>query len=85
MEAGLLFGARNGSTLLPSGGLMPQARAIAIKDAPHSVSPVSGWKDPASGEWIRTFAIITTDSNELVARLPNFLTRPAHRPPFFVF
>jgi hypothetical protein len=25
------------------------------------------WKAPASGEWIRTFAIITTDANELVA------------------
>jgi hypothetical protein len=25
------------------------------------------WKEPASGEWIRTFAIITTDANELVA------------------
>jgi putative SOS response-associated peptidase YedK len=25
------------------------------------------WKDPGSGEWIRTFAIITTDANELVA------------------
>jgi putative SOS response-associated peptidase YedK len=25
------------------------------------------WKDPRSGEWIRTFAIITTDANELVA------------------
>ena len=25
------------------------------------------WKDPASGEWIRTFAVITTDANELVA------------------
>jgi putative SOS response-associated peptidase YedK len=24
-------------------------------------------KEPASGEWIRTFAIITTDANELVA------------------
>jgi len=24
------------------------------------------WKEPASGEWIRTFAIITTDANELV-------------------
>jgi hypothetical protein len=22
------------------------------------------WKDPTSGEWIRTFAIITTDANE---------------------
>jgi putative SOS response-associated peptidase YedK len=25
------------------------------------------WKDPASGEWIRNFVIITTDANELVA------------------
>ena len=25
------------------------------------------WKEPISSEWIRTFAIITTDSNELVA------------------
>ena len=25
------------------------------------------WKDPTSGEWIRTFAIITTGANELVA------------------
>ena len=27
------------------------------------------WKEPASGEWIRTFAIITTDSNELVVEI----------------
>jgi putative SOS response-associated peptidase YedK len=27
------------------------------------------WKDPASGEWVRTFAIITTDANELVAEI----------------
>jgi putative SOS response-associated peptidase YedK len=26
-------------------------------------------KEPASGEWIRTFAIITTDANELVAEI----------------
>jgi putative SOS response-associated peptidase YedK len=25
------------------------------------------WKATASGEWIRTFAVITTDANELVA------------------
>ena len=35
------------------------------------------WKDPASGEWIRTFAVITTDANELVAdihdRMPAIL------------
>ena len=27
------------------------------------------WKDPAAGEWVRTFAIITTPANELVARI----------------
>src|SRR5215203_7266188 len=27
------------------------------------------WKDPDSGEWLRTFTIITTDANELVAQL----------------
>jgi putative SOS response-associated peptidase YedK len=27
------------------------------------------WKDPTSGEWIRTFAIITTDANELVGEI----------------
>jgi putative SOS response-associated peptidase YedK len=25
------------------------------------------WKEPRSGEWIRTFAVITTDANQLVA------------------
>ena len=27
------------------------------------------WKEPKSGEWIRTFAVITTDANELVAEI----------------
>jgi putative SOS response-associated peptidase YedK len=27
------------------------------------------WKDPDTGEWVRTFTIITTDVNDLVARL----------------
>jgi putative SOS response-associated peptidase YedK len=38
------------------------------------------WKEPSSGEWIRTFAIITTDANELVAdihdRMPAILAAP---------
>ncbi len=25
------------------------------------------WKDPDTGDWVRTFAVITTDANELVA------------------
>jgi putative SOS response-associated peptidase YedK len=40
------------------------------------------WKDPATGEWIRTFAIITTDANELVAeihdRMPLILAPSDH-------
>ena len=27
------------------------------------------WKEPKSGEWIRTFAVITTDANELVTEI----------------
>jgi putative SOS response-associated peptidase YedK len=29
------------------------------------------WKDPASAERVRTFAIITTDANELVTQIHN--------------
>ena len=27
------------------------------------------WKDPETGEWVRTFTIITTDANELISKL----------------
>ncbi len=27
------------------------------------------WKDPANGEWLQTFAIITTDANELASKV----------------
>ena len=27
------------------------------------------WKEPRSGDWIRTFAVITTDANQLVAEI----------------
>jgi putative SOS response-associated peptidase YedK len=27
------------------------------------------WKNPNTGEWVRTFAVITTDANELVAEI----------------
>jgi putative SOS response-associated peptidase YedK len=30
---------------------------------------LGNWKNPNSGEWIRTFAILTTDANELVASI----------------
>jgi putative SOS response-associated peptidase YedK len=46
-----------------------QPYAIAMKDgSPFGIGGLwENWKEPASGEWIRTFAIITTDANELVA------------------
>ena len=61
-----------------------QPYAIAMKDgAPFALAGIwENWKAPASGEWIRTFAIITTDANELVAtmhdRMPVILARDDH-------
>jgi putative SOS response-associated peptidase YedK len=48
-----------------------QPYAIAMKDgAPFGIAGIwENWKEPASGEWNRTFAIITTDANELVAAI----------------
>jgi putative SOS response-associated peptidase YedK len=45
--------------------------AIAMKDgSPFGLGGIwENWKDPTSGEWIRTFATITTDANELVAEI----------------
>ena len=58
-----------------------QPYAIAMKDgAPFALAGIwENWKAPASGEWIGTFAIITTAANELVAgihdRMPVILAR----------
>jgi len=58
-----------------------QPYAIAMKDgSPFGIAGLwENWKEPASGEWIRTFAIITTDANEMVAeihdRMPAILAR----------
>ena len=40
-----------------------------MKDgAPFGLAGISeNWKEPTSGEWLRTFAIITTEANDLVA------------------
>jgi putative SOS response-associated peptidase YedK len=63
------------------GQKVKQPYAIAMKDgAPFGIAGIwENWKDPASGEWIRTFAIITTDANELVTdihdRMPVILSR----------
>ena len=48
-----------------------QPYAIAMNDGyPFGLGGIwENWKDPASGEWVRTFAIITTDANDLVAEI----------------
>jgi putative SOS response-associated peptidase YedK len=48
-----------------------QPYAIATKNgSPFGIGGLwENWKDPTSGEWMRTFAIITTDANELVAEI----------------
>jgi putative SOS response-associated peptidase YedK len=62
-----------------------QPYAIAMSDgSPFGMAGISeNWREPASGEWIRTFAIITSDANELVAeihdRMPVILA-PADTP-----
>src|SRR5262245_19180253 len=59
-----------------------QPYAIAMKDrSPFGIAALwENWKDPANGEWVRTFAILTTPANELVAaihdRMPAII-RPA--------
>jgi len=48
-----------------------QPYAIAMKDgSPFGLGGLwENWKDPASGDWIRTFVIITTDANALVGQI----------------
>jgi putative SOS response-associated peptidase YedK len=50
-----------------------QPYAIAMKDgSPFGIGGLwENWKDPVSGEWIRTFVVITADANELVAQIHN--------------
>jgi len=62
-------------------GRIKRPYAIAMKDgAPFAIAGIwENWKEPASGDWIRTFAIITTAANALVAdihdRMPLILAR----------
>ncbi len=48
-----------------------QPYSITMKDgSPFGLGGLwENWKDPTSGEWVRTFTIITTDANELVAEI----------------
>src|SRR4051794_38354240 len=51
------------------GARAKQPYAIGMKDG--SAFGLAGlwenWKDPSTNEWTRTFAVLTTQSNELVA------------------
>ena len=49
-------------------GMPKQPYAIAMKsEEPFALAGIwENWKRPGSDEWVRTFAIITTNSNELV-------------------
>jgi hypothetical protein len=64
-----------------------QPYAIAMKDGtPFGIAGIwENWKDPSSGEWTRTFAIITTEANELVAdihdRMPVLDSERPNPPP----
>jgi putative SOS response-associated peptidase YedK len=48
-----------------------QPYVIATKDgSPFGIASLwENWKPPASGEWIRTFTVITTDANELAGQI----------------
>jgi putative SOS response-associated peptidase YedK len=53
------------------GAKVKQPYAIAMKDrSPFGLAGLwENWKNPATGEWVRTFCIITTSTNELVGRI----------------
>jgi putative SOS response-associated peptidase YedK len=59
-----------------------QPYAIAMKDgSPFGIGGLwENWRDPTSGEWVRTFAIITTDANELVAEIHDRMPLISHPP-----
>ncbi|MDD9965375.1 MAG: SOS response-associated peptidase [Myxococcales bacterium] len=67
-----------------SEGKTKQPYAIALKTRePFGIAGVwENWKDPNSGEWLRTCALITTEANELVApvhgRMPAIVRAEDH-------
>ena len=48
-----------------------QPYAIAMKDrSPFGIAALwENWKEPATQEWVRTFVVLTTPSNDLVGRI----------------
>lgn len=53
------------------GEKVKQPYAIAMKDrSPFGLAGLwENWKAPATGEWVRTFCVLTTNANELVASI----------------
>jgi putative SOS response-associated peptidase YedK len=53
------------------GQKVKQPFAIGMRDrSPFGLAGLwENWKDPETGEWVRTFAVITTAANELVAEI----------------
>ena len=53
------------------GSKTKQPYAIAMRDrSPFGIAGVwENWRDPATSEWLRTFAIITVPANALVSRI----------------
>jgi putative SOS response-associated peptidase YedK len=68
-----------------TGARAKQPYAIAMKaGSPFGLAGIwENWRNPKTGEWERTFAIITVPSNELVAqihdRMPAILRPPRDR------
>lgn len=53
------------------GQKLKQPYAIGMKDgSPFGLAGLwENWKDPVTGEWLRTFCVITVPANELVASI----------------
>ena len=53
------------------GAKVKQPYAIAMKDrSPFGLAGLwENWKEPATGEWIRTFCVITVPANEMVSTI----------------
>ena len=67
-------------------GKPKQPYAVAMKNGePFALAGIwENWKRPGSEEWVRTFAVITTNSNELVNaihdRMPVIIPHRGLRP-----
>jgi putative SOS response-associated peptidase YedK len=49
-----------------------QPYAFATRQEPFAFAGLwDGWKDPANGQWLQSYTIITTDPNELTATVHN--------------